>query len=64
MKALLLKASDYDYQEKIEVNTIEDLLKIDKSLIIESDEETLDIFKNSDSDDFEMVITIYDDYIE
>ena len=64
MKALLLKASDCGYKEKIEVNTIEDLLKIYKSLIVESDEETLDIFRHSDRDDFEMVITIYDDYIE
>lgn len=67
MKALLKKASDWDYFKIIEINSIDDLLKIYHSLIIENDETTLKIYKQADYDydkDFEIVITIYDNYVE
>ena len=67
MKALLKKASDWNFYKIIEVNTIKDLFKIYHNLIIENDKETLNIYKNSDYDydkNFEFVITIYDDYVE
>ena len=67
MKALLKKASDWEYYKTIEVNTIEDLFKIYHSLIIENDKQTLDIYKDGDygyDKDFEIIITIYDDYVE
>ena len=64
MKALLKKASDWDYHKIIEVNSIEDLLKIYHSLIVENYDTTLKIYKNEDDEDFELAITIYDDYVE
>lgn len=64
MKALLKKASDWDYHKIIEVNSIEDLLKIYHSLIVENDDTTLKIYKNEEDEDFELAITIYDDYVE
>lgn len=69
MKALLKKASDWDWNKAktIEVNTIDDLFKIYHSLIIENDKAALKIYKQGDYNydkDFECVITIYDDYVE
>lgn len=67
MKALLKKASDWDYYKNIEVNNIDDLFKIYHSLIIENDTATLDLYKHGDYNydkDFELIITIYDDYVE
>ena len=68
MKALLKKASDWNYYKNIEINNLSELLKIHNSLIVETDELTLDLYKHSDNDtynkDFEIVITIYDDWVE
>lgn len=69
MRALLRKASDYTYKKIIEVNTLEDLLKIYGSLIIETSEAELDLYNNVDviemgEEKVEIVITIYDDWIE
>ena len=67
MKALLEKASDWNYHEIIEINNLEDLLKIYHSLIIDSNKQILDMYKRGDygyDKDFELVIKIYDDYVE
>lgn len=73
MLVLVTKASDdYWYQFK-EVNTIEDILKIDKSVIIEPNYHSVDEvpywdgFKKSDAPLLEKAkinIIIYDDYVE
>lgn len=68
MKALLKKASDWNYHKNIEIDSLEELLKIYHSLIVESDKTTIEIYKDSDDEsydkDFEIAITIYDDYVE
>ena len=73
MFVLVTKASnDYWYQFK-EVNTIEDILKIDKSVIIEPNSHSVDEitywdgFKKSDAlllEKAKINIIIYDDYVE
>lgn len=67
MKALLKKASDWDYHKNIEINSLEDLLKIYHSLIIYTDKNILDMYKQGDygyDKDFEIIVKIYDDYVE
>lgn len=58
MKANIVKTSDYSYRDSININNIEDLLKIivnNKSCIIIHD------YKPNDAD---IVIEIYDGYRE
>lgn len=62
MKVLIKKASDWDYQEIKEINTLEELIKIYKSLIVETGDE-LEPYLLPEKD-IDMVVTIYDDYIE
>ena len=62
MKVLIEKASDRYYKEIKEINTLEELLKIDQSLIIETDETTIDLYKRYGKID--CIVTIYDDYVE
>lgn len=65
MKALILKASDSDYKKLKEINTLDDILKINNSIIIEYDEQTLDIYRvNKEYKDIKLVITIYDWWVE
>lgn len=68
MKVLLKKASDWSFYKNIEINSLEELLKVYSRLVVESDKTTLDIYKSSINDiydkNFEILVTIYDDYIE
>lgn len=67
MKVLIRKASDWNYHKVKEINTLEELLKIYPSLIVDSGKEMLKIYKNSDDDydkDFKLIVTIYDYYVE
>ena len=61
MKAILKKASEWDFMEKVEVNTIKDCLDIYHSVVIDR---ARDCDKDEGFEDCEIVVTIYDDYIE
>lgn len=63
MKAVIKKASDWNYREIKEINTLEELLKIYHSLIIETDKTTINLYKEKD-EKIDCVVKIYDDYIE
>lgn len=63
MKVLIKKASDWDYREVKEINTLEELLKIYPSLIIDRDKTIIDIYKEK-NEKIDCVIRIYDDYVE
>lgn len=63
MKAVIKKASDWDYREVKEINTLEELLKIYHSLIIDTDKTIINIYKEKD-EKIDCVVKIYDDYIE
>lgn len=63
MKAVIKKASDWDYREVKEINTLEELLKIYHSLIIETDKTIINIYKEKGKK-IDCVVTIYDDYVE
>nr|UVX48940.1 MAG: hypothetical protein [Bacteriophage sp.] len=63
MKAVIKKASDWDYREVKEINTLEELLKIYHSLIIDTDKTTINLYKEKD-EKIDCVVKIYDDYIE
>lgn len=63
MKAVIIKASDWDYREVKEINTLEELLKIYHSLIIDTDKSSINIYKEKD-EKIDCVVTIYDDYVE
>jgi hypothetical protein len=63
MKAVIKKASDWDYIEVKEINTLEELLKIYHSLIIDTDKTTINIYKEKD-EKIDCVVKIYDDYVE
>lgn len=45
MKAVIKKVSDWDYREVKEINTLEELLKIYHSLIIDTDKTTINLYK-------------------
>lgn len=73
MLAYITKASNWDYREFKEVNSVEDILKIYKSVVIEPNYfkgrpiEELDAFSIEDRKNLikaEIQITIYDSYIE
>lgn len=62
MKFILRKASDWDFEEEIEVTTAEDLKKLDEEygehgLILRFDQLTVEDFEYP-------TIEIYDDYVE
>ena len=63
MKAVIIKASDWDYREVKEISTLEELLKIYHSLIIDTDKTTINIYKEKD-EKIDCVVKIYDDYVE
>lgn len=63
MKVVIKKASDWDYREVKEINTLEELLKIYHSLIIETSKNIINIYKEKDKK-IDCVVTIYDDYVE
>ncbi|MDD7753063.1 MAG: hypothetical protein PUJ51_00970 [Clostridiales bacterium] len=63
MKVIIIKASDWDYREVKEINTFEELLKIYHSLIIDSDKNAIDIYKEK-NEKIDCIVTIYDDYVE
>lgn len=45
MKVVISKASDWDYKEVKEINTLEELLKIYHSLIIDTDKTIINLYK-------------------
>ena len=63
MKAVIKKASDWGYREVKEINTLEELLKIYNSLIIETSKNIINIYKEKDKN-IDCIVTIYDDYVE
>lgn len=63
MKAVIIKASDWDCREVKEINTLEELLKIYHSLIIDTDKTTINLYKEKD-EKIDCVVKIYDDYVE
>lgn len=63
MKAVIIKVSDWDYREVKEINTLEELLKIYHSLIIDTDKTTINLYKEKD-EKIDCVVKIYDDYVE
>ena len=63
MKVVIEKASDWNYREVKEINTLEELLKIYHSLIIETDKTIINIYKEKDKN-IDCIVTIYDDYVE
>lgn len=63
MKAVIVKASDRNYEEVKEINTLEELFKIYHSLIIDTDETTINLYKEKD-EKIDCVVEIYDDYVE
>lgn len=63
MKVVIKKASDWNYREVKEINTLEELLKIYHSLIIDTSKNIINIYKEKDKE-IDCVVTIYDDYVE
>lgn len=63
MKVVIEKASDWNYSEVKEINTLEELLKIYPSLIIDTSKNIINIYKEKDKN-IDCVVTIYDDYVE
>lgn len=63
MKVIIKKASDWDYRVVKEINTLEELLKIYHSLIIDSDKTSIDIYREKD-EKIDFIVRIYDDRVE
>lgn len=63
MKEVIKKASDWNYREVKEINTLEELLKIYHSLIIDTSKNIINIYKEKDKK-IDCIVTIYDDYVE
>ena len=63
MKVVIEKASDWNYSEVKEINTLEELLKIYPSLIIDTRKNIINIYKEKDKN-IDCIVTIYDDYVE
>lgn len=63
MKVVIEKASDWNYSKVKEINTLEELLKIYHSLIIDTSKNIINIYKEKDKE-IDCVVTIYDDYVE
>lgn len=62
MKAKLKKASDWHFEKKIEVNSIADCLELYKRVIIDKADDW--DRKDEGFEDIDIIITIYDDYVE
>ena len=64
MKALITKASDWEYEDTKEVNSIEDILKIHSRVVLEKiDDNYVSLFGNKYKD-YDIKIEIYDDWRE
>lgn len=63
MKVLIKKTSNWEYRKIKEINNLEELLNIYHSLIIFSDKNTIDIYKEK-NDKIDCIVKIYDDYVE
>lgn len=63
MKVVIKKASDWNYREVKEINTLEELLKIYPLLIIDTSKNIINIYKERNKK-IDCVVTIYDDYVE
>lgn len=63
MKVVIEKASDWNYREVKEINTLEELLKIYPLLIIDTNKNIINIYKERNKK-IDCVVTIYDDYVE
>ena len=64
MKALIAKSSDWEYEDTKEVNSIEDILKINSRVVLEKiDDEYVSLFGNKYKD-FDIKVEIYDDWRE
>ena len=63
MKVVIKKASDWNYREVKEINTLEELLKIYHSLIIDTDKTIINLYKEKD-EKIDCVVKIYDVYVE
>lgn len=63
MKVVISKASDWDYKEVKEINTLEELLKIYHSLIIDTDKTIINLYKEK-NEKIDCVVRIYDGYVE
>ena len=63
MKVVISKASGWDYKEVKEINTLEELLKIYHSLIIDTDKTIINLYKEKD-EKIDCVVRIYDGYVE
>lgn len=61
MKAILEKASDWEFKEKVEFDTIEECLDRYGRVVIER---ARDCSKDEGFEDCEILVTIYDDYLE
>lgn len=61
MIAKLGKASDWDFEKKVEVETIEDCLKFHDQVIIAKAKQW---DKDDGFEDIDIVITIYDSWVE
>ena len=61
MKAKLTKTSDWEFEKKIDVETIEDVLKYHNRVVIKR----ADDYEKSDGfEDCEIIVEIYDDWRE
>lgn len=63
MKVVIEKASDWNYREVKEINTLEELLKIYPLLIIDTSKTIINLHKEKDKK-IDCVVTIYDNYVE
>ena len=63
MKVVIEKASDRNYEEVKEINTLEELLKIYPTLIIDTSKTTINLYKEKDKK-IDCIVEIYDDYVE
>lgn len=64
MKALITKASDWEYEETKEVNSIEDILKIYPEVVLRKiDDSYVSLFGNKYKG-YDIEIKIYDDWME
>lgn len=63
MLARIEKASNLFYKDYKEINTLEELLKIYPSLIIETSKHIIDLCKE-EHNKIDCIVIIYDDYVE
>lgn len=64
MKAIIEKASDWEYEDTKEVNSIEDILKISPRVVLEKiDDKYVALFGNKFKG-YDIKVEIYDDWRE